>query len=419
MKMEKSLKEYLIDFYLHKSDVFCIMPWVHMHSWPDGRVLPCCYAKCDQPIGYLNNGLKVVWNNDAYKAFRQKMLKNIPIPEYCYKCYEYDKSGNFSYRRYANKKFGKHFYEALDETDADGTYNEFTLRYLDFRFSNLCNHRCRSCGHGLSSNWYDEHVKIHGDPGLPKVIKSNNQAYLKEVLEILPSVEAVYFAGGEPLIQEEHYLILNKLREIGKTDVDLSYNTNLSILGIKNYDVFDLWRGFKSLRIGASLDGSGSRGELLRKGQSWEVIVRNRKKLMESPPEVGYFEFGVSATVGAMNVLHIPDFHREWIDAGLIPPNAFLINPIMDPNFLRVNILPREYKDQVEKKYKTFMRECLSGYAETYQEYEAFLRLMWEHDLQEYLPTYFWWIKTLDESRGENFVQVFPEWKELFLKYAK
>lgn len=140
---------------------------------------------------------------------------------------------------------------------------------------------------------------------------------------------------------------------------------------------------------------------------------------MESPPEVGYFEFGVSATVGAMNVLHIPDFHREWIDAGLIPPNAFLINPIMDPNFLRVNILPREYKDQVEKKYKTFMRECLSGYAETYQEYEAFLRLMWEHDLQEYLPTYFWWIKTLDESRGENFVQVFPEWKELFLKYAK
>jgi MoaA/NifB/PqqE/SkfB family radical SAM enzyme len=418
MKMETSLKECLMDFYLNKSGVFCIIPWVHMYTGPDGRVLPCCYAKPDQPIGYLDKGLKVVWNNDAYKIFRQKMLKNIPIPEYCYKCYENEKSGNFSYRRFANEKFGKHLYEALDKTDADGTYNEFTLRYLDFRFSNLCNHRCRSCCHGLSSKWYDEQVKIHGDPGLPKVIKPNNLAYLEEVLEILPSVEAVYFAGGEPMLQEEHYLILSKLKEIGKTDVDLFYNTNLSTLGMNGYDIFDLWRGFKSLRIGASLDGSGGRGELLRKGQNWDVVVRNRKKLLENPPEVGCFDFGVSATVGAMNVLHIPDFHREWIDAGFIPPNAFLINPIFDPIYLRVNILPREYKDQVQKKYETFMREYLSDYEEIYLKYESFLKFMWESDLQDQLPTYFWWTKTLDESRGENFVQVFPEWKELFEEYG-
>lgn len=417
MKMEKPLKEHVVDFYLHKSDVFCIMPWVHMNTWPDGRVLPCCHAKCEQPIGYLDNGLKAVWNIDNYKIFRQKLLKNIPIPEYCNNCYENENSGKFSHRRFANEKFGKHLYTALDKTDADGTYNEFTLRYIDFRLSNLCNYRCRSCCHGLSSQWYEEQLMIHGNSGIPRVIKSNNQAYLKEVLEILPSVEAIYFAGGEPLIQEEHYLILSKLKEIGKIDVDLSYNTNLSTLGTKDYDVYDLWSGFKSLSIGASLDGFASRGELLRKGQNWDVVVRNRRKLLESPPKVGYFDFVISATVGAMNALHIPDFHRECIHAGLISPNLFRINPIFDPIFLRVNILPKEYKDQIEKKYRKFMGKYLTEYTDVYQQYETFLNFMWEKDMQEQLSAYFWWTKTLDESRGEKFVQVFPEWKELFLKY--
>lgn len=418
MKMEKSLKDHLIDFYLHKSDVFCIMPWVHMHTWPDGRVLPCCLGNTENPLGHLNESLKGVWNNDVYRLFRQKMFNNVSTPEYCQRCYDFDKTGNVSLRQHANKQFGKYLDDVLDNTASDGTYRQFKLRHIDFRYSNLCNLKCRSCCHDLSSKWYKDSVDLFGDRGVPIVIKPKNQGYLDEVLESLPYVDSVYFAGGEPLIQHEHYFILQKLKEIGKTDVALTYATNFTTLSTVKYDVLKYWDGFKSIDLMASLDGSRRRGELLRKGMDWNVIIENRRKLMQTRPKVESFNFQVSATVSAMNIFHIPDFHRELIDEGFIEPDHFWINLLTSPKHCCVQILPKEYKERVERDCLEFMKKYLSSYPEQYKRYESLLNFIWEKDLTQHLPKFVTWMKRLDEYRGENFVQVFPEWKELFQKYS-
>ncbi len=64
------------------------------------------------------------------------------------------------------------------------------------------------------------------------------------------------------------------------------------------------------------------------------------------------------------------------------------------------------------------MGEYLTEYTADYQQYEVFLNFVWEQNLQDQLSAYFWWTKSLDENRGENFVQIFPEWKELFEEYG-
>ena len=245
------------------------------------------------------------------------MLNDEPTPDQCQRCYSFDKAGTESLRKTANRKFGHHLPEILAKTDADGTYSEFKLRHIDFRYSNQCNLRCRSCCHDLSSAWHAESVKLYGKGRTPILIRPKNQGYLDELVEVLPYVESLYFAGGEPLMQPEHYFILSKLKEIGNTNVELSYATNFTMMFSTKYDVLKHWEGFKSVELMASIDGTHARGDLLRKNQEWETIVANRRRLMELKPAVGSFRFLVTATLSAMNVYHLPDIHKEWIDLGL------------------------------------------------------------------------------------------------------
>ena len=113
-----------------------------------------------------------------------------------------------------------HHIKEIHHTKADGHYDKVNMIYWDIRFSNLCNLSCRYCGTYFSSNWYDDQVALFGKPNHPKVTyagSSKTDAY-DQLINYLPMVEQVYFAGGEPLIMEEHYKILKALIDIGKAD---------------------------------------------------------------------------------------------------------------------------------------------------------------------------------------------------------
>ena len=171
-------------------------------------------------------------------------------------------------RQSGNIHFGHHI-DKVQETSADGHYDDVNMIYWDIRFSNLCNLSCRSCGSMFSSNWYDDQVALWGKPDHAKVTYAGTtkmDAY-DQLVEYLPVVEQVYFAGGEPLIMEEHYKILKELIRLGKADtVRLIYNTNFTRQAYKDLNVFDYWPEFKDVSVGASLDAMGPRAELMRNG---------------------------------------------------------------------------------------------------------------------------------------------------------
>jgi len=336
---------------LTQSKSFCMLPWVHMHAFPDGRAYPCCLSEYWHPVGDLRkNTMLEIWNQDAYKTMRQNMLTDKPCKE-CTKCYEQETNGFFSMRYDSNRNYGHHIAE-VDQTLPDGTHPEFKIRYWDVRFSNLCNFSCRSCGPIFSSNWYNDHVKLYNrkpdvlgrDMARVEYTAGNEDAMLEQMLPHIPYLEQVYFAGGEPLIMKEHYFLLEKLIEYGKTDIRIQYNTNFSELRFKDKHVFDYWKHFKNVSVGASLDASGARAELMRKGTDWSQTIKNRERMMQEVPHVDFY---ISATVSAMNVLHVLDFHREWTELGLIQAKDFNINLCQSPEWYRPNIFPKEFKEKV------------------------------------------------------------------------
>ena len=172
----KSRKPYFIDDSLltddqkHKlteSKTFCMLPWVHMHAFPDGRAYPCCLSEYWYPVGSLRkNTMEEVWNQAPYKTMRRNMIEGKECKE-CTKCYENERNGAFSMRNDSNRNYG-HLINEVDATYEDGFNPEFKLRYWDVRFSNLCNMRCRSCGPVFSSQWYNDHIKLYNTiPDVP------------------------------------------------------------------------------------------------------------------------------------------------------------------------------------------------------------------------------------------------------------
>jgi sulfatase maturation enzyme AslB (radical SAM superfamily) len=282
------------------------------------------------------------------------------------------------------------------------------------RFSNLCNFTCRTCGGWFSSSWYKEEEDLYGKRDYPKILFAgrNEHDMWNQMQAHIPYLEQVYFAGGEPLIMEEHYWILRELADREMFDVKLIYNTNFSKLALKDNNVLDLWPLFKNVSVGASLDGMGAHGEYIRKGTKWDQIVRNREQMIEQCPDVDFY---VSSTVSIYNVMHVMDFHRDWVKQGLIEAADWNINILQGPDRDRIDVLPQAYKEQIKEKILAHiewlkpqdkLKRAIVGY-------EAILKFMFDDDKSWLLQNFFSVNDKSDEYRKERFEDVFPEYKDL------
>jgi radical SAM protein with 4Fe4S-binding SPASM domain len=388
---------------------FCMIPWLHMHAFPDGRAYPCCMGEYNMPIGDLRkNTMKEVWNSEGMREMRVNMLNGKPSKE-CGRCYEQEKAGFVSMRHSTSQNFGQHI-ALTDTTNTDGSLDWFELRYYDIRFSNLCNFRCRSCGSIFSSNWYNDEVKLHGPKTQPRIMYAGRteEDMWEQMQEHIPHLEQIYFAGGEPLIMEEHYRLLNELVDRKLFHVRLVYNTNFSKLAYKDQNVLELWKLFDSVSVGASLDGSYARGEYIRKAQDWNETVENRRRMLEVCPKVDFY---VSSTVSIFNALHIMDFHREWTELGLIRAQDFNINILQSPDWYRIDVLPQEIKDQVRSKVMEHISwlEPLDTITRATAGYRGMISFMDAEQKQSLLPDFFKRTRELDKLRIEDFYETFTE----------
>ena len=344
-----------------------------------------------------------------------QMLSEQPI-EGCARCYEQERSGFFSGRLSANKHHGHHI-GRIAETNADGRLDRFEMIYWDIRFSNLCNLRCRSCGHIYSSQWYQDQARLAGPEW-----KANNQVLnyagrhetdmWQQLLEHIDHVEQIYFAGGEPLIMEEHYRILEELERRGRFDVRLIYNTNFTEVKLKDRLVFDYWRKFDSVSIGASLDAAGTRGEYIRKGTRWAQVEDNRLRMLEICPNVDFY---VSSTLSILNAWHLPDFHRDWTERGLVKAQDWNVNILLDPDFYRIDIAPIKYKQRLRMKFDEHLEwlRPLDKLHRATQGYESAVNLMMGNDNTSLLQQFWHQTTELDGIRKETLLECIPELEAL------
>ena len=403
-------------YLLNDSKYFCTLPWTHLHAYPNGAAYPCCLAKHEYPIGSMKeNTIKELWDSADMKDIRKNMLAEQPSKQ-CTKCYEQEEHGWTSMRQSGNIHFGHHI-DKVQETSADGHYDDVNMIYWDIRFSNLCNLSCRSCGSMFSSNWYDDQVALWGKPDHAKVTYAGTtkmDAY-DQLVEYLPVVEQVYFAGGEPLIMEEHYKILKELIRLGKADtVRLIYNTNFTRQAYKDLNVFDYWPEFKDVSVGASLDAMGPRAELMRNGTKWADVEHNREIMLKKCPNVDFY---ISPTVGIFNYSHVIDFHNDWMEKGFVREGDLNLNMVQDPLHYRIDVITPKMKQEVEPKYKEHIEKIRPNdhLGRATGGFESALNMMMAEDRTDLLPTFKRITHQLDKHRGQETHEVFPELTELLI----
>ena len=404
-------------FLLEDSQTFCMYPWIHLHTYPTGEVHPCCHAEWKvPPVGNAReNTLKEIWNSPAQRQLRVEMLNETPSAA-CTRCYEQEASGFFSGRRSSNKHHG-HNIKKVKSTHADGTVDEFQMTYWDIRFSNLCNLRCRTCGPTFSSQWYQDQVELAGpewakNNRLLNIAGRNKDDMCEQLIPHLDHVEKIYFAGGEPLLMDEHYRILDELVRRERFDVRLIYNTNFTHTNLKDRSVFEYWKLFESVSVGASLDDMGERGEYIRKGTDWSVVQANREQMIKICPQVDFY---ISPTLSIMNAWSLPDFHRDWVDQGLLKAQDLNVNILQDGAHYRIDIAPAAYKEKLQAKYQKHLEwlRPLDPLQRATVGFESAIKFMMATDNTALLPKFWDNMNKLDSIRNENILDVLPELRAL------
>lgn len=412
-------------FLLNKSKTFCMYPWSHLMVTPEGQTFPCCVAVPGNVNHHEKNpilgntreqSLQEMFHSEEMNNLRKDIL-NEKENFWCTYCYEHEKYSPHSFRSSANHHLGKFFDDVVPLTRADGSVPEFRMRYLDVRFSNVCNFKCRLCGSAYSSQWAAE-TRAHGHPEWQNrsviIHADESNDLLNEVLEHVPYIELAYFAGGEPLMNDEHYMILEEMIRQGRNEVvSLRYNTNCSVKKYRQKDIMDLWSHFKSVEISASLDHYGERAEYIRHGTNWGDVESNLKLFTTLPN----MTLSVHSVISMLNYVTYADF-LDYLTRNIINTEKFITQShalTRTPEWFCVQNLPEHLKKQTEPVMLQFMNDCPDKfrglYADRIPEILNFVNA--QHGWDTWKEQTLFNIHERDAIRGEDFNKVFPELESL------
>ena len=401
-------KQYL----LNESKTFCMFPWTHLNVTPKGDIYPCCSNNYTEPFGNTKEtSLKEAFNNDKMKALRLDMLNDRPN-KICDFCYKHEEAGPHSFRNYSKEHFANRFDETVPTTLEDGTVPEFKMHYFDIRFSNICNFKCRTCGSEFSSQWGAE-MRANHDPKHPIVIHADEKGnLLRECLDQVEHIDLAYFAGGEPLITDEHYTMLEEMIRKGRTDITLRYNTNASNIKYKKHDILSLWKHFKRVELSCSVDHYGERAEWLRSGTDWGKVESNLLTFRD----LDYVSFQMNTVFSIFNYNTIGEFYQYLKDKNIVRAEDWYhsLYLAVHPSYYSAKSLPKELKIDAAQK-------ALDWAEKNTGDHTSLSRLVTdavnfakdEHTWTDNKAIFLQHTNSIDGIRGESFWKTFPELNKL------
>ena len=352
---------------MNKPSTLCLAPWVHTYLSPQTERRMCCASRepaqnfqqyIDTSAGsgrYIPITLDEHWNGGHMRSVRRRMMAGETLPE-CEVCN--DMLLNTSvYRSYFDSLFGHKYNEAVASTDDTGFTTMKPVSW-DYRFSNLCNFKCRMCGDMLSSAWESEqrqHNMVNWSnpknnwmkPEIKKQIEqfqdNEVEAEFSQAVEE-HRVEEVYWVGGEPLMYEQHWRYMKRIIELGDgANVYARYNTNLSRVNYKGVNLYtDILSGLRDWQICASLDGTGQIGEYIRTGLDYAQWLENFREGLKIRRHSRQIRIDFTLTLpGMFEVTHIERL-AQGLDVDVLAKVIFSFSPdiVMSPL-----ALPRELLD--------------------------------------------------------------------------
>lgn len=417
---------------LNNSKTFCMHPFTGLATREDGAIKVCCRS---QPIGWIQDDtLENTWNGVQMREVRKQVLCG-ERPEVCKPCFDLEDQGVESLRQ-------RHIKDSIPESRInlypnvlnnlrDDYSMPFEFPTIEIKLNNLCNLKCRMCNPLDSTSWKDWNDVVpfykkennYLVPTVERLVKTPGQYigpfddtdnWWESFEKLLPHFRRVEFAGGEPLMDPQHYKILDMLKPYGK-NIEIKYATNGTTLGIsKGRTIHDYWPHFRSVAVNVSIDGIHDVYNYIRGNGDFNQVEANIKEIQKIP--------NVSRVVGAFtaqagNILQAADCIEYFLETmGIV----FYSHRVSYPSCLSAQVLPAELKDiayhrleAVKSKMQQFTLIkkhpiLLDITMQQIQDNQNYLRAKdQDHLWQDFLKFNY----ALDTTRKQNLLDVVPEFK--------
>ncbi len=225
------------------SPTFCLAKWHHTTIYLQTGETHSCYHPPPHPIPLeeliMNPG--ALHNTTQKKMERLEML-NGEKPSGCNYCWNIEALGEdyISDRKERNASiYNLERFDQIKNGDWDQNINP---QYIEISFGNECNFKCGYCHPKHSSSYYKE-IKDHGpytmvknhrnDIDWFKIYEEENNPYVDAWWRWWPEVRntltILRITGGEPLLQQSTWRLLEDLENNPSPDLELNINSNFGV----------------------------------------------------------------------------------------------------------------------------------------------------------------------------------------------
>jgi organic radical activating enzyme len=432
------------------SPTFCMAKWHHTTIYLQTGETHSCYHPSPHkiPLEEIVIDPSALHNTSQKKMERLEML-NGGKPSGCNYCWNIESLGEeyISDRKERNSTiYTESRFRQIKEGEWDQNINP---QYIEISFGNECNFKCGYCHPKHSSSYYKE-IKDHGpyttvrnhrnDIDWFKIYEEENNPYVDAWWRWWPEVRKTLtilrITGGEPLLQQSTWRLLEDLERNPLPDLELNINSNFGVKPVlierlteKINDLISN-KKIKDFKIFTSMDTWGPQAEYIRTGLNlvtWEnnfdiyltktnlpitfmvtfniLTVTNFKSLLKK-----FLEWRVKYNGTVQNKWQRIRFDTPFLkeplqyDMNILPKEEFM--PYMQDSldYIKSNMNDLDRSKFSELEYEKFLR--VVKYMET-TEYSL-------DKTQEGRRDFYNWFVEYDRRRGTNFKSTFPELEDFF-----
>jgi hypothetical protein len=426
------------------SPTFCIVPWIHVFGDERGLLRPCCMTQGEVPRTienmdehgrpYVIHGPQSIergWNSPFMRELRRDMLEG-RRPPVCAHCFREEDLHIKSYREDVNEMFAPHIEGAVGATAADGTAPIDLVCSADFRLGNACNLKCRMCSPVSTKLLIPEWKLLFDLPEdhesldrLQQVDWFEQDTFWDNCARLIPKLERLHFAGGEPMIIARMLDFLAQVVESGHApNVRLSYVTNMTTLPDR---VTSLWPKFHSVQLVVSLDGHAPINSLIRHPARWDRIDAHVQRLIDERERYNVTHLSFNTTVQAYNVLNLADLFEYTMTKTAPHITAYpRLSLLHWPSCFSIQVLPAELKALAAERLRAFVARREGRWPDQGEELDRFLpsiegviEHMYQEDRSAELPEFARRTAVFDQSRGHDTGAVIPELAPVLAEAAR
>ena len=412
--------------YNYNKDTFCPHPWLSFYPAPSGNVFPCCIMMKYRPPSKVDpsGDIDKMMNTDNFKTMRRKMIAG-ERPRECTDCWIREDSGVRSdrikilERQTRNEKAEATLLDAIDRTNEDGSVDDYKVEYLEFRDNNICNYKCRFCNINSSNTWVKEWTEM-GKTKIPTNMNPKtgvSESGIKWDTIDLSHLKTIHMAGGEPTAMDSTYWLLEHLIEIDQAkNVDIGIVSNTSRIEYKKKNILKLLEPFKFVNYSISADGMGKTHDYLRAGglNDWDKVESNIYEIQKFVQSRDERDLKFHSTMNWNNALQWWDMKRHF-DLDSDNPINVEVYFSTGPEGHGLNDAPIEVLERVQQFYQSkdnykevnqILSMCKKWMPKNNTENDKRMTLMSRYKEEQIY---------LDHSRGQIWLDVFPEWADFWL----